>query len=795
MAKQRQTNVNINYTVTTADLERGNALLVRAQKATDDLRKSSDTYARTASAQNKTVSSSIAGMQIQLQRLRTQIENTSRSDTKRLAQLSGQYKAIKAQVDSYNKALFQTNTATKQVTASAGGMASQFNQVYNAVRLIVTAGLARELVQTALSAAMLTGKIEGVERAFFRAFPQGELLLNELRRSTHGAVTDLELMQRAIQASNFGISVRELGTLFEFAAVRAQQTGESVDYLVNSIVTGIGRKSILVLDNLGISATRLKEHFDEASIASQSVGEVTRVVAGIAREELDKMGGFAETSATKVSQLNVEFDNLRTTLSQKLTSSWFLDFLSAMTRGATDLIKAFPADKFAKIFEVQSMVPIVMMRRLSDVFAYWHVNLDKIAEKEQVIRLATEEVTRVQKRMVDIDTRDKLTLIDEEISKRNKVLDNYFYELQALEMVNEKHSERGIAVRLAMEEIEETNRLLKVFKKEQEDILNKTVEAEARGPQGRPPRMTQVVDLRYRDPDTGYISKERNDKILRDFINNGIELIGAMPPAEIRVTPIVLLSDWERAWDNNKQSIIEGASSIIQEQVDSFLFAELQSYDARIDALRKFYDEQIELAGDNERAKQELRIKEEREIAKLEAKRADREKKAVLASIRTNTALAIIKVWAGEGTWVDKLIRAGLVAAIGASQYVAANRERYYAKGDIDIKGPGTETSDSIPAWLSRGESVMTARETKASRGILKAIRAKKLSDKVMDDIISGRSGGTAVGSFDDRRLLKKLDEVKNAQPDIIERAGMIYEVRRKGDNYRQIVRSKSMIR
>src|SRR5690606_4947352 len=86
-------------------------------------------------------------------------------------------------------------------------------------------------------------------------------------------------------------------------------------------------------------------------------------------------------------------------------------------------------------------------------------------------------------------------------------------------------------------------------------------------------------------------------------------------------------------------------------------------------------------------------------------------------------------------------------------------------------------------------------RETKASRGILKAIRAKKLSDKVMDDIISGRSGGTAVGSFDDRRLLKKLDEVKNAQPDIIERAGMIYEVRRKGDNYRQIVRSKSMIR
>src|SRR5690606_6160262 len=33
--------------------------------------------------------------------------------------------------------------------------------------------------------------------------------------------------------------------------------------------------------------------------------------------------------------------------------------------------------------------------------------------------------------------------------------------------------------------------------------------------------------------------------------------------------------------------------------------------------------------------------------------------------------------------------------------------------GIIGIDGPGTETSDSIPAQLSKGESVMTAKETK----------------------------------------------------------------------------------
>src|SRR5207237_1044886 len=37
----------------------------------------------------------------------------------------------------------------------------------------------------------------------------------------------------------------------------------------------------------------------------------------------------------------------------------------------------------------------------------------------------------------------------------------------------------------------------------------------------------------------------------------------------------------------------------------------------------------------------------------------------------------------------------------------------------VDIKGPGTETSDSIPARLSRGESVMTAKATRMFKPML----------------------------------------------------------------------------
>ncbi len=40
------------------------------------------------------------------------------------------------------------------------------------------------------------------------------------------------------------------------------------------------------------------------------------------------------------------------------------------------------------------------------------------------------------------------------------------------------------------------------------------------------------------------------------------------------------------------------------------------------------------------------------------------------------------------------------------------------------VRGPGSSTSDSIPAMLSNGEFVVNARATKMNRGILEAINS-----------------------------------------------------------------------
>ena len=81
------------------------------------------------------------------------------------------------------------------------------------------------------------------------------------------------MIKQAVRASNFKVPLNQLATFFEFATKRAAQTGESVDYLVNSIIDGIGRKSTLVMDNLGISATELQAEIKKVGDFGQAAEE------------------------------------------------------------------------------------------------------------------------------------------------------------------------------------------------------------------------------------------------------------------------------------------------------------------------------------------------------------------------------------------------------------------------------------------------------------------------------------------------------------------------------------------
>ncbi len=245
-----------------------------------------------------------------------------------------------------------------QISANTAEFAKGINQANgtlnsfakNIMGIAGTIGLAFGVQQVAsftIEISKLAGEFEAVNSAFSR-LKDSKQLLEDLKEATNGTVSELELMKRAVQASNFDISLKALPRLLEFATLRAQQTGQSIDYLVDSIVTGIGRKSKLILDNLGISAVQLTEALGGASAASSTIGEVADAVGKIAEKNLKNMAGFADTAKASFDQLTASWDNFKVSLGTAINegggaglakdAARIMDVLSSKTLGWTQKV-------------------------------------------------------------------------------------------------------------------------------------------------------------------------------------------------------------------------------------------------------------------------------------------------------------------------------------------------------------------------------------------------------------------------------------------------------------------------
>jgi hypothetical protein len=237
---------------------------------------------------------------------------------------------ISANTAELNKKLSQASGSLQSFQKNVAGLASGMAAAFGV----------REIAAFTLEISRLAGEAKGVSEAFDR-LPRSERLMKDLKAATGETVSELDLMKRTVQATNFGISLGALPKLLEFASIRAQQTGQSVDYLVDSIITGIGRKSPLILDNLGISAVALKEKMGGVAIATASVGQVADAVGKIAEDSLKNMGTMSDNASTQLQRLNAEWENFKVTLGTAANET------GVLTKGLgviTDTLKSFSTE-------------------------------------------------------------------------------------------------------------------------------------------------------------------------------------------------------------------------------------------------------------------------------------------------------------------------------------------------------------------------------------------------------------------------------------------------------------------
>lgn len=116
----------------------------------------------------------------------------------------------------------------------------------------------------------------------------------------------------------------------------------------------------------------------------------------------------------------------------------------------------------------------------------------------------------------------------------------------------------------------------------------------------------------------------------------------------------------------------------------------------------------------------------------------------------------------------------------------AASTYPRFKDGVVDLMGPGTETSDSIPAYLSRGESVITAKSTRAKRDELEALNKSVIdyeelimkkyvdpalrSERIRSQSMADNIAQSIAYNFSDKRIVKALEKHRPATAKDIER-------------------------
>jgi hypothetical protein len=708
----------------------------------------------------------------------------------------------------YNKTIEETSKRVKAVTSETQNLEKGNGNLITSFRSIAGAvGIAfgiQELLAFGKELVQLGYKSQGVTKAFNAIASSQDL--GALRASTGFAVSDLQLKQLAVKANTFKISLETLPTLLKFATIRASETGQEVDYLVDSIITGIGRQSPLILDNLGISAIELQQEF-------RATGDFALAAANIIDRELANSVTSIDDATNAMQRLNAKFENFKETAGNALVKQ--LDEISTIFGSNISLIDKYGA---SLNYLGQAVPSLAFLQFIGDNEKLYK----SILETEAALAKYNQEIQNTLTVTGDTETKIQqlvqiLTMLDKLVASNAEAFGFAALAVQHYEkQLNELQNQAPVEVTETLKSLNEELSLLK-DQFENTDInspLFRTLQAEIKDLEARIESITnptnkgsiayfeaQLAKLEERLKNATGIEKIKDleheiyllgvriasmknlDTVLgSEIIDNSVPTdIDAANAAAIRlIESLQLLNDvqlnelnkeldktskeltdlatqvTDDLWDEFKAGIdsarqkqeefnsiltssvttlvgdLTGLFSAIGAQQDEAINRQLEGEKTRAqehyDIMRGIWQAQLE---NGQITKEELFNQEtayNEKINALEARQAEVRRQQLRKQAIAEKANASFQLIIGTTTAVAKnlanppAIIAILALAAAQLAVIAATPIPEFAKGVVGLQGAGTETSDSIHAKLSKGESVITAKATRANKDALTAM-------------------------------------------------------------------------
>jgi type II secretory pathway pseudopilin PulG len=257
--------------------------------------------------------------------------------------ISDQKKGI-VTTNQHSKGLFALGHSARQT----GGAFSVLRSKLLLFNFAMTLGI-RQLLKFAEEAS----KLEALETAFNTLSGGGARAseaLERLQEATNGTVSSMDLFQQANNAMILGVTKNsdEMAEMFDMAQRLGRALGRDTRSSIESFVTGVGRQSRLMLDNIGLI---VKSEVAYKAFASQ-VGKTTDELdemeqkqaflnAALVAGEIALRGIGTETlsSADKLQQMSTELTEVRQRIGDEL-----LPLVLEMTKATKDFIEAIDGD-------------------------------------------------------------------------------------------------------------------------------------------------------------------------------------------------------------------------------------------------------------------------------------------------------------------------------------------------------------------------------------------------------------------------------------------------------------------
>ena len=256
--------------------------------------------------------------------------------------------------------------------------------------------------------------------------------MSKLRDATNNTMSQFDLFQQANNAMILGVTKNsdEMAEMFDMAQRLGRALGRDTASSVESLITGIGRQSRLMLDNIGIivkSDDAYKSYAAELGVTVDKLTDAQKKQAFMnatlesAREKLKSLPEETLSTQDKFDQLVASSSNLAIVIGNRLSPALgdTSSFLTTMT------------DKLASLVEITDLERI---RDLDKVVNSLNTQLKQTFEFKQITKLRKElkdldpekdggRIAEVEKAIAKFQSRIKLMEESKLLDKFNKEID------------------------------------------------------------------------------------------------------------------------------------------------------------------------------------------------------------------------------------------------------------------------------------------------------------------------------------------------------------------------------------